>query len=70
MAFPGAGSADQDGVALGGQEPALVQLAHRPLIDRRHREVELGEVLHHREVCDPHTVGGRAGAIVGELGHQ
>jgi len=28
MAFPGAGSADQHGVALGGQEPAFVQLAH------------------------------------------
>ncbi len=47
-----------------------MQLAHQPLIDRRDREVELGEVLHHREAGNTHPVGGRAGAIVGELGEQ
>ena len=66
----GAGSADQHGVALGGEEAALVQLAHQPLIDRRHHEVELGEVLHHRETRHPHAVGGRAGAMIGELSEQ
>ena len=70
MALAGAGSADQHGVALGGEKAALVQLAHQPLVDRRDREVELGEVLHHREARHPHAVGGRAGAMIGELGEQ
>jgi hypothetical protein len=70
MALAGAGPADQHGVALGGEKAALMQLAHQPLIDRRHREVELGEVFHHREARHPHAVGDRSGAIVGELGAQ
>src|ERR1041384_7728872 len=57
MRFAGAGSADQHGVALGGEKAAPVelirQLAHQTLVDRRHREVELGEVLHHREARHP-----------------
>ena len=69
MALAGAGAADQDGVGV-GLPAALVQLAHQPLIDRRDREVELGEVLHHRETGNTHPVGGRAGAIVGELDQQ
>ena len=35
MALAGADSADQHGIALGGHEPALLQLAHQPLINRR-----------------------------------
>ena len=70
MALAGAGSADQHGVALGCQKAALVQFAHQPLVDRRDREVELGKVLHHREARHPHAVGGRAGAMIGELGEQ
>jgi hypothetical protein len=34
------------------------------------REVELGEVLHHREPHHPHPVGDRTSAMVGELGEQ
>jgi hypothetical protein len=70
MALAGAGSADQHGVALGGEKAARVQLAHQTLVDRRDREVELGKVLHHREARHPHPVGGRAGTMVGELGEQ
>ena len=70
MALAGAGAADQHGVALGGEEAALVQLAHQALIDRRDREVELGQALHHRETGDTDPVGDRAGPVVGELGEQ
>lgn len=70
MALAGAGSANQHGVALGGEKAALVQLAHQPLVDRRHREVKLREVLHHREARHPHAVGDRAGAMIGQLGEQ
>jgi len=53
MALAGAGAADQHGIALGDQKATLVQLAHQPLVDRRDREVELGEVLHDREAGHP-----------------
>ena len=70
MRFAGAGPADQHGVALSGEKAALVQLARQPLIDRRDREVELGQVLHHRETRHPHPIGGRAGTIIRQLGEQ
>ena len=53
MALAGTGSANQHGVALGGEKAALVQLTHQALVHGRDREVELGEVLHYWETRRP-----------------
>ena len=43
---------------------------HQPLIERRHGEVEFGEIFHHRETRRRHAVGDRAGAMIGQLREQ
>jgi len=45
MGFAGAGSADEDGVALGVQESAGGELANLPFVDWRIGEHELVEIL-------------------------
>jgi hypothetical protein len=52
------------------EEAALVPVAHQGLVHRRGGEVELGERLGQREARLAQAIGGRAGAVVGELGLQ
>ncbi len=52
MAFAGAGSADQDGIALLGQKAAIRQIAHQRLIDGRAGKLEAIEVLGQRQFGD------------------
>ena len=70
MAFAGAGAADQDGIALLGDEPAGRQVADQGLIDRCAGEVELVEVLGQRQFGDGELVLDRAGLFLGDLGAQ
>ena len=70
MRLAGAGSADEDGVALGGEKAALVQVADEWLVDGRGGEVELGERLGQREPGHAHLVGDGAGAHGSNLGEE
>jgi len=66
--FAGAGSADEDRVALGIQEGAARQFADLALVDWRLREHECVEVLEHRELGAPDAVADRSGLPMGSLG--
>lgn len=67
MALAGAGSADQHGIALAGQEGARGQLSYQGLVDRGAGEVEVGQLLGQRQLGDAHLVLDRSGLLVGEV---
>jgi hypothetical protein len=56
MAFAGAGSADEDGVALLGKEVAGCQLANERLVDGRAVEAEVVDILGQRQFDDGQLV--------------
>jgi hypothetical protein len=68
MGLAGAGSADQHDVLGGIEEAALVELAHRGLVDLAGGEVEAGEVLVGGEPCRLHVIGDGADLALGQLG--
>ena len=68
MGFAGAGSADEDRVALGVEEDAGGEFANLALIDRRIGEDELVEVLEDRELGAADAIADRARLPVGALG--
>src|SRR5581483_4740553 len=68
MGFSGAGSADEDRVALGVEERAGGELANLPLVDWRIGEDELVEVLEDRELGAADTIADRSRLPVRVLG--
>ena len=68
MGFAGAGSADEDGVALGVQESAGGELANLPFVDWRIGEHELVEILEDGELGPADTIANRARLTVCVLG--
>jgi hypothetical protein len=65
--FAGAGSTDEDAVALGVQEGTGREFTHLALIDRRVGEDELVQVLEHRELGGADTIADRSCLPVGPL---
>src|SRR4051794_6028200 len=70
MRFAGAGSADQDGVALLGQKGPGCQAADQALVDRRFGKGEAVEILGERQLGDGHLVLDRARLLFGDLGGE
>ena len=68
VGLAGAGAADQDEVALLGEEAAAGEVAHQGLVDRRAVEDELVDLLGQRQPGDGDLVLDRAGLLLGELG--
>ena len=68
VGFAGAGSADQNGVALLGDEVAAGEVAHQRLVDRRALELEVVEVLGKRQLCDGELIPDRARLLLTDLG--
>ena len=60
MCLPGAGSADQDDIALLDDESAAGRIAHESLIDRRVLEGEVVDILGQRQLGDGELVFDRA----------
>jgi hypothetical protein len=63
-----AGAADQDDIALLGQEPAAGEIAHEIPVDRRAFELEVVDILGEREFRDGELVLDRARLLLGDLG--
>ena len=70
MRLAGAGSADQDDIALLGDEAAAGEIAHQRLVDRRALEGEVVDVLGERQLGDGELVFDRARLLLGDLGLQ
>ena len=70
VALAGAGSADQYGVALVGEEGAGGQIADHPFVDGSTGELELGELLGQRQLGDSELVFDRTGLLLGDLGFE
>ena len=68
MGLAGAGSADQHGVALLGDEAAAGEVVHERLVDRRALELEVVEVLGERQLGDGELVLDRARLLLADLG--
>jgi len=68
MGFAGSGAADEDGIALLGEEAAFGQIAHQAFVDGRALEVEAGNLLGQRQLGDGELVFDRAGLLLGDLG--
>ena len=66
----GAGSADEHGVALLGEEGAGGEIADQRLVDRRAGEVEVVDVLGQRQLGDGELVLDRARLLLGDLGRE
>jgi hypothetical protein len=58
VGFAGAGSADQNGIALVGDESTAGEVAHQRLIDWRALELEVIEVLGERQLADRELADG------------
>lgn len=56
MGLAGAGTADQDGVALLGDEAAAGEIIDERLVDRRAVELEVDEILGQRQLGDGELV--------------
>src|SRR6185312_8643098 len=56
MAFAGAGPADEDGVALFGEEAAAREIADQRFIDRRVVKLEAVKVLRQWQLGDGHLI--------------
>ena len=70
MGLAGSGAADQDDVALLGDEAAAGEIAHQALVDRRVLEGEVVDVLGERQLGDRHLVFDRARLLFRDLGLQ
>ena len=70
MGLAGSGSADQDDVALLGEEAAAGEIANEGLVDRRVFEDEVVGVLGERQPGDRHLVLDRARLLFRDLGLQ
>ena len=70
MGLAGAGAADQDDVALMGEEVAAGEVAHQGLVDRRAVEGEVVDVLGQRQLGDGDLVLDRARLLLGDLGGE
>ena len=66
--FTGAGAADQDDVALMGEEVAAGEVAYQGLVDRRLVEGEVVDILGKRQLGDGDLVLDRARLLLGDLG--
>ncbi len=70
MRLARSGSADQDDVALLGDEAAAGEIAHESLVDRRALEGEVVDVLGQRQLGDGELVLDRARLLLRDLGLQ
>src|SRR5262249_62363472 len=70
VGFAGAGSTDQHGIALLGEESAAGEVAYRRLIDRRAVELEVVEVLGERQLGDGELVLDRTCLLLVDLGGE
>jgi hypothetical protein len=70
MRLARAGSADQDDVALLGDERAAREIAHERFVDRRVLEGEVVDVLGERQLGDRELVFDRASLLLRDLGLQ
>ena len=68
MRLARAGSADQDDVALLGDEAAAGEIAHQSLVDRRVLEGEVVDVLGQRQLGDGQLILDRARLLLRDLG--
>src|SRR5260221_735530 len=68
MVFPGAGPADEDGIALGVEEGAGGEFANLSFIDRRIGEDELVEIFEDGELGAADAIADRACLPVGAFG--
>ena len=68
MGFSGAGSADEDYIALGVEEGSGGEFANLPFIDRSIGEDKLVEILEDRELGSADAIADRAGLPVGAFG--
>ena len=67
VALAGTGPADQHHVAFAFEERTGGELAPPRLVDRAGREVEVRQLLGHRQLRDRHLVLSRARLLVGDL---
>ena len=70
MGLSGAGAADEDDVALMGEEVAAGEVAHQSLVDGGVVEDEVVDVLGERQLGDGHLVFDRASLLLGDLGGE
>jgi hypothetical protein len=70
MSLAGAGSANQYGVALLGDEAAAGEIAHERLVDRRALELEVVEILGQWQLGDRKLVSDRACLLLADLGRE
>jgi hypothetical protein len=70
MGFAGAGSANQHGIALLGEESAAGEIAHQRLVDRRAVELEVFKILGERQLGDGELVFDRAHLLLVDLGGE
>jgi hypothetical protein len=70
MRFSRTSSANEYGVAGLVHEIAIMEAARQGFVDRGGVEVELSEMLHHRELGCAHLVAHRARGFFGELGFR
>jgi hypothetical protein len=68
MGLAGAGAADQDDVALMGEEVAAGEVAHQGLIDRRIVEDEVVDIFGEWQLGDGDLVLDRPSLLLGDLG--
>jgi hypothetical protein len=68
MCFAGAGTADQDGVTLLGDEAAAGEIIDQRLVDWCAFELEVLEILGQRQLCDGELVLDRASLLLVDLG--
>ena len=68
MGFAGAGTADQDGVTLLGDEAAAGEIIDQRLVDGCAFELEVLEILGKRQLGDGELVLDRAGLLLVDLG--
>jgi hypothetical protein len=68
MGFAGAGTADQDGIALLGDEAAAGEIIDQGLIDGSALELEVVEILGKWPLGDGELVLDRAGLLLIDLG--
>src|ERR1700690_2188334 len=67
MGLAGAGTADQDGIALLGDKVTTGKLVDQRLVDRRALELEVVEVLGERQLGDGELVLDRARLLLVDL---
>src|SRR5271167_500003 len=70
MCFAGAGTADQDGVTLLGDEAAAGEIIDQRLVDGGTLELEVLKVFGQRQFGDGELVLDRAGLLLVDLGIQ